>query len=148
MGPSNLLKKKIMFIPKKSKFKKQQKGITPNSISGLNYVNQLAFGSIGLKAVSFCRLNSKQIETIKKIIGKQIKKTGRLVIHAFPNVSISQKSVENRMGKGKGNVDHWIFKIKPGFIFCEVITDQIEIAKKALISVIKRMSLKVRIISN
>lgn len=137
-----------MFIPKKSKFKKQQKGITPNSISGLNYVNQLAFGSIGLKAVSFCRLNSKQIETIKKIIGKQIKKTGRLVIHAFPNVSISQKSVENRMGKGKGNVDHWIFKIKPGFIFCEVITDQIEIAKKALISVIKRMSLKVRIISN
>lgn len=148
MGPSNLLKKKVMFIPKKSKFKKQQKGITPNSISGLNYVNQLAFGSIGLKAVSFCRLNSKQIETIKKIIGKQIKKTGRLVIHAFPNVSISQKSVENRMGKGKGNVDHWIFKIKPGFIFCEVITDQIEIAKKALISVIKRMSLKVRIISN
>jgi large subunit ribosomal protein L16 len=137
-----------MFIPKRSKFKKQQKGITPNSISGLNYVNQLAFGSIGLKAVSFCRLNSKQIETIKKIIGKQIKKTGRLVIHAFPNVSISQKSVENRMGKGKGNVDHWIFKIKPGFIFCEIITDQVEIAKKALISVIKRMSLKVRIISN
>ena len=98
-----------MFIPKKSKFKKQQKGTIPNSISGLNHANQLTFGSIGLKAISFCRLNSKQIETIKKIIGKQIKKTGRLVIHAFPNVSISQKSVENRMGKGKGNVDHWIF---------------------------------------
>jgi large subunit ribosomal protein L16 len=137
-----------MFIPKRSKFKKQQKGIIPNSISGLNYVNQLTFGSIGLKAISFCRLNSKQIETIKKIICKQIKKTGRLVIHGFPNVPISQKSVENRMGKGKGNVDHWIFKIKPGFIFCEVITDQVEIAKKALASVIKRMSLKVRIILN
>lgn len=137
-----------MFIPKRSKFKKQQKGTIPNSISGSNYANQLTFGSIGLKAISFCRLNSKQIETIKKIIGKQIKKTGRLVIHAFPNVSISQKSVENRMGKGKGNIDHWIFKIKPGFIFCEVITDQVEIAKKALTSVIKRMSLKVRIILN
>lgn len=137
-----------MFIPKKSKFKKQQKGTIPNSINGLNSVNQLTFGSVGLKAISFCRLSSKQIETIKKIISKQIKKTGRLVIHAFPNVPISQKSVENRMGKGKGNIDHWIFKVKPGFIFCEIVTDQVEIAKKALTSVIKRMSLKVRIVSN
>ena len=140
--------KKGMFIPKKSKFKKQQKGIKSNSINGLNCVNQLTFGSIGLKAISFCRLNSKQIETIKKIISKQLKKTGRLVIHAFPNVSISQKSIENRMGKGKGNVDHWIFKIKPGFILCEIVTDQIEIAKKALASVIKRISLKVKIVLN
>ena len=137
-----------MFVPKKFKFKKQQKGVIPNSINSSNCVNQLVFGSIGLKAISFCRLNSKQIETIKKIITKQIKKTGRLIIHAFPNVSISQKSVENRMGKGKGNVDHWIFKIKPGFIFCEIVTDQVEIAKKALTSVIKRISLKVRIILN
>ena len=137
-----------MFVPKKFKFKKQQKGMIPNSINSLNCVNQLTFGSIGLKAISFCRLSSKQIETIKKIITKQIKKTGRLIIHAFPNVSISQKSVENRMGKGKGNVDHWIFKIKPGFIFCEIVTDQVEIAKKALTSIIKRISLKVRIILN
>lgn len=142
------MKEKSMFIPKKSKFKKQQKGMKSNSINGLNHVNQLTFGSIGLKAISFCRLNSKQIETIKKIISKQIKKTGRLVIHAFPNVSISKKSIENRMGKGKGNIDHWIFKIKPGFLLCEIITDQIEIAKKALTSVIKRVSLKVKIVLN
>ena len=52
------------------------------------------------------------------------------------------------MGKGKGNIDHWIFKIKPGFLLCEIITDQIEIAKKALASVIKRVSLKVKIVLN
>lgn len=137
-----------MLIPKKSKFKKQQKGKYFNRIKSLNSYSQLHFGSIGLKALSFSRLTSKQIETIRKSINKLIKKTGRLKIHAFPSVPISQKPLEIRMGKGKGNVDHWIFKIKPGFILCEIITDQVEIAVKALMSVKKKMNIKAKIIFN
>lgn len=135
-----------MRIPKKSKFKKQQKGKFFNRIQSLNSFNQLRFGNIGLKAISFDRLTSKQIETIRKSISKLIKKTGRLKIHPFPSVPISQKPLEIRMGKGKGNVDHWISKIKPGVILCEIITDQVEIAKKALMSVKKKMNIKARII--
>lgn len=137
-----------MLIPKRSKFKKQQKGKFFNRINSLNSYDQLHFGSIGLKALSFSRLTSKQIETIRKSINKLIKKTGRLKMHAFSSVPISQKPLEIRMGKGKGNVDHWIFKIKPGFILCEIITDQVEIAVKALTSVKKKMNIKARIIFN
>lgn len=137
-----------MLIPKRSKFKKQQKGKFFNRINSINSSDQLCFGSIGLKSLSFSRLTAKQIETLRKSISKLVKKTGRLIIHAFPNTPISQKPLEIRMGKGKGNVDHWVFKVKPGFLLCEIITDQIEVAKKALMSVRKKMNIKTRIIYN
>jgi large subunit ribosomal protein L16 len=137
-----------MFIPKKSKFKKQQKGKFFNRVSAVNNFNQLKFGSIGLKAMSFSRLSSKQIETIKKLITKQMKKMGRLIIHPFPNTPISHKPIEIRMGKGKGNIDHWVYKIKPGYILCEIVTDQTDFAHKVLISLIKKMNIKARIVIN
>lgn len=137
-----------MFTPKKSKFKKQQKGKFFNKVSGINDFNQLKFGSIGLKAMSFSRLSSKQIETIKKVITKQIKKMGRLIIHPFPNTPISHKPIEIRMGKGKGNIDHWVCKIKPGLILCEIVTDQTDFVRKVLTSLIKKMNIKARIIIN
>lgn len=137
-----------MFTPKNSKFKKQQKGKFFNRVSAVNSFDQLKFGSIGLKAMSFSRLNSKQIETIKKVITKQIKKTGQLIIHSFPNTPISHKPIEIRMGKGKGNIDHWICKIKPGFILCEIVTDQIDFTKKVLTSLAKKMNIKARIVIN
>jgi large subunit ribosomal protein L16 len=137
-----------MYIPRNSKFKKQQKGKHFNCIYRNNSLNQLHFGSVGLKALSFNRLTSKQIETLRKTLNKLVKKTGRLVIHAFPNIPVSQKPLEIRMGKGKGNVDRWEFKVKPGFILCEIITDQIEIAKKALTLIKKRMNIKTKIIVN
>ena len=135
-----------MFTPKNSKFKKQQKGSFFNQINNQNSSDQVRFGSIGLKAMSFSILSSKQIETIKKTINKQIKKTGRLVIHAFPNTPISQKPLEIRMGKG--SVDHWILKVKPGFVLCEIVTDQIGFARKVLLSLKKKMNIKARIIMN
>lgn len=137
-----------MLIPRKTKFKKQQKGKFFNRVESLNSSNQLCFGSIGFKSLTFSRLTSKQIETIRKSISKLVKKTGRLIIHAFPNVPVSQKPLEIRMGKGKGNVDRWVFKVKPGFILCEIITDQIELARKALVAVRKKMNIKVRIVFN
>ena len=136
-----------MFIPKKSKFKKQQKGKFCNRINSSSVIpNQLHFGSIGLKALSFSSLTSKQLETLRQSINKLLKKTGRIVINAFPSTPVSKKPIEVRMGKGKGNVDHWVFKVKPGFILCEIVTDQIEIAIKALEAVKKKLSIKTKII--
>ena len=136
-----------MFIPKKSKFKKQQKGKFCNRINSSSVEpNQLHFGSVGLKALSFSSLSSKQLETLRQSISKSVKKTGRVVINAFPSTPVSKKPIEVRMGKGKGNVDHWVFKVKPGFVLCEIITDQVEVAVKALEAVKKKLSIKTKII--
>jgi large subunit ribosomal protein L16 len=137
-----------MFIPKKFKFKKQQKGKISNCINSVIVSDQLYSGCLGLKAMSFDRITSKQLETMRQFISKSIRKTGRLVFNFFPNQPISQKPLEVRMGKGKGNVNHWIFKVKPGFVLCEIITDQIKIAKKALILLKKKMNIKTRIIQS
>lgn len=137
-----------MFIPKKFKFKKQQKGRVSNRINSAIVSDQLHFGSLGLKAMSFGRITSKQVETMRQSLSKSIRKTGRLVVNFFPNQPISQKPLEVRMGKGKGNLDHWVFKIKPGFILCEIITDQIKTARKALILLKKKMNIKTKIIQS
>lgn len=136
-----------MFIPKKSKFKKQQKGKLCNRIDGSRLsLNQLHFGSVGLKALSRDNLTSKQIETLRQSINKAVKKTGKIIIKPFPSVPVSKKPIEVRMGKGKGSVDHWVFKVRPGYVLCEIVTDQIEIAVKALVMVKKKLSIKTKII--
>jgi large subunit ribosomal protein L16 len=137
-----------MFIPKKFKFRKQQKGKLSNHINSVILPNKLCFGSLGLKAMSFDRITSKQVETLRQSLNKSIRKTGRLIINFFPNQPISQKPLEVRMGKGKGNVSHWVFKIKPGFVLCEIITDQLKVAKKALITLKKKLSIKTKIVQN
>jgi large subunit ribosomal protein L16 len=138
-----------MFIPKKSKFKKQQKGKFSNRIAhSVTKPKQLLFGSVGLKALFFNRLTSKQVETIRQCINKTVKKTGRIIMNTFPSIPISKKPIEVRMGKGKGNVDRWIFKVKPGFILCEIVTDQTDVAIRALNSVKKKINFKTKIIFN
>jgi large subunit ribosomal protein L16 len=137
-----------MYIPKKFKFKKQQKGTLPNYINSSVISDQLHFGCLGLKAMSFDRMTSKQVETMRQFLNKLIRKTGHLVIKFFPNLPISQKPLEVRMGKGKGSISHWAFKIKPGFILCEIVTDQIKVAKKALVLLKKKMSIKTKIIQS
>lgn len=137
----------MLFVPKKSKFKKSRKGKFFNQIHGSHTgVHQLKTGCVGLKALSAERLTSKQLETLKQTITKTIKKSGRLIIHAFPNTPVSKKPIEVRMGKGKGNVDCWVFKVKPGFLLCEVVTDNIEIGISALKAVQKKLNLKSKIV--
>ena len=138
-----------MFIPQKSKFKKQQKGKLCNRIShSVTEFDQLSFGSVGLKALSFGNLTSKQIETIRQSINKTVKKAGKIIMNVFPGIPVSKKPIEVRMGKGKGNVDHWVFKVKPGFVLCEIATDQLDIVVKALNSIKKKMNIKTKIIFN
>lgn len=139
----------MLFVPKKSKFKKQHKGKLPNCIKGTNGdMYKLTIGSVGLKALSFDRLSSKQLETLRQTISKLVKKSGKVIINAFPDTPVSKKPIEVRMGKGKGNVDHWIFKVKPGFVLCEIVTDNKDTAILALETIQKKLSVKTKIIFN
>jgi large subunit ribosomal protein L16 len=139
----------MFFIPKKSKFKKQQKGKSPNRINGSSSQQyQLNMGSVGLKSLTADRITSKQLEALRQTTSKLVKKAGRVIINAFPSTPVSKKPIEVRMGKGKGNVDHWVFKIKPGFVLCEIITDKRDIATVALETAQKKLSVQTKIIFN
>jgi large subunit ribosomal protein L16 len=95
----------MLFIPIKTKFKKQQKGKKLNKISKINCLENFNFGKLTLRSMDTGHINSKQINAFKQTINKIIKKKGKLKINIFPNTPISKKPLEVRMGKGKGNVD-------------------------------------------
>lgn len=133
-----------MYIPSKSKYKKQQKGKSFCKIC--NNTNILNNNAIGLKSLEVGRFSSKQFKTLKQIVTKKIKKTGELIIKIFPQTPITKKPLEIRMGKGKGAVNYWVSKIKPGFIFCYIISNNKTIAKKALQMVQVRLPIKTQII--
>ena len=140
----------MLLSPRNFKYKKQQKGKSFNKIfkTSKSGLMPLTFGSVGLKAISSGRLTAKQINSVRQSINKQIKKPGRLKVNIFPHTPISKKPIEVRMGKGKGNVDHWIFKVKPGFILYEIETSFISVAIKALKRGQIRLPIKTKIILN
>lgn len=138
----------MIFIPKNSKFKKQQKKSNFNKINGNLLSKFNSNNNIFLKALSFGRITSKQLNCIKQTINKIIKKVGKIRFNIFPHTPISKKPKEIRMGKGKGNVDHWISKVKAGQIICEIKTDSTDKAIKALKLASFRFPLKTKIISN
>jgi large subunit ribosomal protein L16 len=137
-----------MFIPKKTKYKKQQKGKNFNRITNVYNINKFNSGSICLKSLGSGRLNSKQVESMRQSIQKIIKKAGRVIIHIFPSTPISKKPVEVRMGKGKGNVDHWVFKVKSGIVLCEIETSNPVIGLKAMQAAQFRLPIKTKILLN
>ena len=137
----------MLFIPKKIKFKKQQKKTNFNRIYS-NFYNLSSKSTFGLKALSFGRITSKQLISIRQTIKKNIKKVGKLTFHVFPQTPISKKPKEIRMGKGKGAVDHWICKIKTGQIICEIKTESFLKGVKALKLASFRFPLKTKIVYN
>lgn len=138
----------MMFIPKKTKYKKQQKGKNFNRITNVYNLNKFNLGSICLKSQGSGRLNSKQIESMRQSIQKIIKKAGRVIINIFPSTPISKKPVEVRMGKGKGNVSHWIFKVKSGIVLCQIETSNPVIGLKAMQAAQFRLPIKTKILLN
>jgi len=137
-----------MFIPKQTKYKKQQKGKSFNRITSISSIQKFNLGSVCLKAVDAGRLNSKQIESMRQSIHKIIKKSGKLIVNIFPDTPISKKPVEVRMGKGKGNVDHWVFKVRSGIVLCEIEIPNILIGLKAMQAAQYRLPIKTKIIFN
>jgi large subunit ribosomal protein L16 len=137
-----------MLIPKKTKFKKQQKGRTFNKITGkIRGLDNLRFGSFALKAVESFRVSSKHLESLYQSINKLIKKSGRVTMRTFSHTPITKKPVEVRMGKGKGAVSSWVARVKAGSLLCEIFTTNKAIALTALRQAQMKMPINTKIIT-
>ncbi|MFL2559788.1 MAG: 50S ribosomal protein L16 [Gammaproteobacteria bacterium] len=117
-----------MLQPKKTKYKKQQKGKLRGFATSGAKVN---FGHYGLKATTRGRVTARQIEAARRAMTRHIKRGGKVWIRIFPDVPITKKPVEVRMGKGKGNVEYWVAKVQPGKILYEMEGVTEEVAREA-----------------
>jgi len=106
-----------MLQPKRTKFRKQQKGRNRGLAQAGNRVN---FGEYGIKAVSRGRLTARQIEAARRTITRKVRRGGKLWIRVFPDKPVSKKPLEVRMGKGKGNVEYWVALVQPGKVLYEI----------------------------
>ena len=118
-----------MLQPKRQKYRKQQKGRN----RGLAHKgSSISFGSFGLKSLEFSRITSRQIESARIALTRNMKREGKVWIRVFPDKPITAKPAEVRMGKGKGALDHWVAIIKPGTIMFEIDGVPSETAREAL----------------
>jgi large subunit ribosomal protein L16 len=132
-----------MLQPKRTKFRKQFKGkISGEAKGGFN----LDFGGFGLKATQPERVTARQIEAARRAITRHMKRQGRVWIRIFPDVPVSSKPVEVRMGKGKGSVDFWAAKVKPGRVMFEIDGVSEEIAREALRLGAAKLSVRTRFV--
>src|SRR6476646_8564032 len=118
-----------MLSPKKTKYRKQFKGRIHGASKGGTALN---FGSYGLKALEPERVTARQIEAARRAITRQMKRQGRVWIRIFPDVPVTDKPAEVRMGKGKGSVEYWAARVHPGRILFEVDGVPEDVAKEAL----------------
>ena len=117
-----------MLQPKKTKFRKQQKGkLRGFATSGA----KVSFGEFGLKAITRGRVTARQIEAARRAMTRHIKRGGKVWIRIFPDVPITTKPVEVRMGKGKGNVEYWVAKVQPGKVLYEMEGVSEDVAREA-----------------
>ncbi len=117
-----------MLSPKRLKFRKQHKGRIHGMAKG---GTELSFGSYGLKALSPERITARQIEAARRAITREMKRVGRVWIRIFPDVPVSDKPAEVRMGKGKGSVEYWCARVHPGRIMFEIDGVSEELARSA-----------------
>jgi len=132
-----------MLSPKRTKFRKAHKGrIHGNAKGG----TQLNFGSYGLKAMSPERVTARQIEAARRAITRHLRRTGRVWIRIFPDVPVSSKPAEVRMGKGKGSPEFWVARVKPGRIMFEIDGVPRELAQEAFLLAAAKLPLDTKIV--
>lgn len=132
-----------MLQPKKTKFRKQFKGrIHGAAKGGFN----LDFGQYGLKAMEPDRVTARQIEAARRALTRHMKRAGRVWIRVFPDVPVSAKPTEVRMGKGKGAPEYWAARIHPGRIMFEIDGVPLEIAREALTLAAAKLPIKTRFV--
>ncbi|MGH8503120.1 MAG: 50S ribosomal protein L16 [Gammaproteobacteria bacterium] len=118
-----------MLQPKRTKFRKQQKGRN----RGLATVgNKVSFGEFGLKATGRGRINARQIEAARRAMTRYVKRGGKIWIRVFPDKPVTKKPLEVRQGKGKGNVEYWVAQIQPGRMLYEMEGVDEAVAREAL----------------
>ncbi|HNQ92029.1 MAG TPA: 50S ribosomal protein L16 [Alphaproteobacteria bacterium] len=118
-----------MLSPKKTKFRKAHKGRIHGAAKGGYTVD---FGSFGLKALEPDRITARQIEAARRALTRHIKRQGKVWIRVFPDVPVSKKPLEVRMGSGKGSPEYWVARVKPGRIMFEIEGVPEELAREAL----------------
>jgi len=117
-----------MLFPKKTKYRKAFKGRVKGLTKG---GSRLSFGSYGLKAIEPARMTARQIEAARRAITRHVKRMGKVWIRIFPDVPVSTKPAEVRMGSGKGNPEYWMCRIKPGRVLFELDGVSPELAEEA-----------------
>ena len=133
-----------MLMPKKTKYRKAHKGrIKGNAKGGFN----LNFGEYGLKALEPERVTARQIEAARRAISRHVKRVGRLWIRIFPDVPVTRKPAEVRMGSGKGSVEFWVCRVKPGRILFEVDGVPEEIAREAFERAAAKLPIKTKFVA-
>ena len=133
-----------MLSPKRTKFRKLHKGRIHGEAKGGTTLN---FGSFGLKAVEPERITARQIEAARRAMVRYMKRQGRYWIRIFPDTPVTQKPTEVRMGKGKGSVEYWAAKVKPGRVMFELDGVSESIAREALRLAAMKLPVKTRIIA-
>ena len=117
-----------MMQPKRTKYRKMFKG---NVSGSAHRGSSVAFGDYGLKAVGRSRMTAREIEAARRAMTRYVKRGGQIWIRVFPDVPITQKPLEVRMGSGKGNVEYWIAKVQPGKVLFEIEGVPEETAREA-----------------
>jgi large subunit ribosomal protein L16 len=132
-----------MLQPKRTKFRKQFKGRIHGAAKA---GTTLAYGEIGLKAMEPERLTARQIEAARRAIARHTKRAGRMWLRIFPDVPVSKKPAEVRMGSGKGSPELWVARVKPGRIIFELGGVNQQVAKEALILGAAKLPIKCRVV--
>src|SRR5437773_9611314 len=133
-----------MLQPMRTKFRKAHKGrIKGVASSGV----ELAFGHYGLKAVEPERVTARQIEAARRALTRHMKRAGQVWIRVYPDVPVSKKPLEVRMGSGKGSVELWVCRVKPGRILFEVDGISAQLAKEALTLAAAKLPIKTRFVA-
>ncbi len=132
-----------MLVPAKTKYRKAQKG-GKKILGAAKNGNSLKFGSFGLKALESGKLNSKQIESARKAMSRSMKRDGKLWIMVFPHTPVTKKPAEVRMGSGKGNVEFYVAKIKPGRVIFEIDGVSQEVAASSLLKASAKLPFKTK----
>lgn len=134
-----------MLVPAKTKYRKSHKG--GKKIKGAaSRGHTLKFGSFGLKSLESAKLTSRQIEAARKVVSRYMKRAGKMWIVVFPHTPITRKPAEVRMGSGKGSVEYYVAKIKPGRIIFEVDGVDPETAELALQKAAAKLPFKTKVI--
>ena len=132
-----------MLMPKRTKFRKQQKGQFAGLSKGATFVD---FGEFGMQTLERGWITSRQIEACRVAINRYLKRKGKVWIRVFPDKSVTKKPAETRMGKGKGAPDHWVAVVRPGRILFEVANVSKEDAQDALRRAAAKLGIRTRFV--
>lgn len=132
-----------MLQPKRTKFRKQHKGKIKGLAKGGSDLN---FGTFGLKALEPERVTARQIEAARRAMTRHMKRQGRVWIRIFPDLPVTSKPTEVRMGKGKGSVDYWACRVKPGRVMFEIDGVGEDVAHEALRLAAMKLPIKTRVV--